>query len=164
MLLHNLCLPFSSDSYLLKPPSSSLCLGYLKQPRRTVAILNIHRYISKDCSQSCLRAGALKGSQPPSRHLNLGGKAKCFQPTATLLASPGAALFMHCGARWSPRESMGKLCFTLFRSLLFSSSHLDDIWKLMLYLGMFLYVHEDSYKTIFNFNTCTNPVKLTKGH
>lgn len=58
---------------------------------------------------------------------------------------------------------MRKLHFMLFQSLLLLSSHLDDIWKLMLYLGLFLYVHEDSYKTIFNSNTCTNPPKTHQG-
>lgn len=70
---------------------------------------------------------------------------------------------MQYGAHCSPRESMRKLHFMLFQSLLLLSSHLDDIWKLMLYLGLFLYVHEDSYKTIFNSNTCTNPPKTHQG-
>lgn len=70
---------------------------------------------------------------------------------------------MQYGAHCSPCESMGKLHFTLFRSLLLLSSHLDDIWKLTLYLGMFLYVHEDSYKPIFNSNTCGNPPKTHQG-
>lgn len=58
---------------------------------------------------------------------------------------------------------VGKPRFVLFQSLTLSNSHSDDVWKLMLYLGMFLDVHADSYKPIFNCNSCTNPPKTHQG-
>lgn len=59
---------------------------------------------------------------------------------------------------------MGKLHFMLFQSLLLLSSHLDDIWKLMLYLGMFLDVHEGSYKLFLTLILLLILLKLTEGH
>lgn len=70
---------------------------------------------------------------------------------------------MQYGASCSPCELTGKRHFTLFQPLPLLGSRLGDIWKLMLYLSVLLYVCEDSHKTIFNSNTCINPPKIHQG-